>query len=168
MARIAISLCGEGRGHATRICTLIEHLADEHEILVYTSADALAFLRDFLVVHPTAREVRLTYARALVNANQFVEARAEFARLTSDFPRNAEVSFAAGLLYGFSPFMAAHSLGHTEYIAAFIPPLFFLALTELVAYRRYDWWKSSLCLGLLFAAQFLINQEGCAALSIGR
>jgi hypothetical protein len=45
MARIAISLCGEGRGHATRICTLIEHLADEHEILVYTSADALAFLR---------------------------------------------------------------------------------------------------------------------------
>lgn len=45
MARIAISLCGEGRGHATRICTLIEHLADEHEILVYTSADALAFLK---------------------------------------------------------------------------------------------------------------------------
>ena len=45
MARIAISLCGEGRGHATRICTLLEHLADEHEILVYTSADALAFLR---------------------------------------------------------------------------------------------------------------------------
>jgi tetratricopeptide (TPR) repeat protein len=61
-------------------------------------ADALAFMRDFLAVHPTAREVRLTYARALVNANQFVEARAEFARLTSDFPRNAEVSFAAGLL----------------------------------------------------------------------
>ena len=46
MARIAISLCGEGRGHATRICTLIEHLAGEHEILVYTSADALAFLRN--------------------------------------------------------------------------------------------------------------------------
>lgn len=45
MARIAISVCGEGRGHATRIATLIEHLVHEHELLVYTSADALTFLR---------------------------------------------------------------------------------------------------------------------------
>lgn len=59
---------------------------------------ALAFLRDFLAAHPGAREVRLAYARALVNANQFTEARAEFTRLTGDFPRNPEVSFAAGLL----------------------------------------------------------------------
>jgi uncharacterized protein (TIGR00661 family) len=44
MAKIAISLCGEGRGHATRVCTLIERLADEHQMLVYTSADALDFL----------------------------------------------------------------------------------------------------------------------------
>lgn len=45
MARIAISVCGEGRGHATRIATLVEHLMQEHEVLVYTSADALGFLR---------------------------------------------------------------------------------------------------------------------------
>jgi uncharacterized protein (TIGR00661 family) len=44
MSRIAISLCGEGRGHATRIATLIDRLDASHEILVYTSADALAFL----------------------------------------------------------------------------------------------------------------------------
>ncbi len=44
MARIAISLCGEGRGHATRICTLVEHLRREHELVIYTSADAFAFL----------------------------------------------------------------------------------------------------------------------------
>ncbi|MBS1146232.1 MAG: hypothetical protein H6R08_408 [Proteobacteria bacterium] len=61
-------------------------------------ADALTFMRDFLAVHADAREVRLAYARALVNANQFSEARAEFSRLTRDFPRNSEVSFAAGLL----------------------------------------------------------------------
>ena len=60
--------------------------------------DALAFMRDFLAAHADAREVRLAYARALVNANQFNEARTEFTRLTRDFPRNAEVSFAAGLL----------------------------------------------------------------------
>lgn len=45
MARIAVSLCGEGRGHATRICTLIEQLVPWHEILVYTSGDATALLR---------------------------------------------------------------------------------------------------------------------------
>ncbi len=61
-------------------------------------AEAMRFMRDFLEDHPGAREVRLAYARALVNANQFTEARAEFTRLTGDFPRNPEVSFAAGLL----------------------------------------------------------------------
>ncbi|MEQ1662779.1 MAG: tetratricopeptide repeat protein [Thiobacillus sp.] len=61
-------------------------------------SDALAFLRDFLARYPESREVRLTYARLLVNANQFDEARSQFTRLTTDFPRNAEVSFAAGLL----------------------------------------------------------------------
>jgi tetratricopeptide (TPR) repeat protein len=60
--------------------------------------DAMGFMRDFLARYPDAREVRLAYARALVNANQFTEARAEFTRLTADFPGNAEVSFAAGLL----------------------------------------------------------------------
>ena len=45
MPRIAISLCGEGRGHATRISTLVERLAPGHELLVYTSADAHGFLR---------------------------------------------------------------------------------------------------------------------------
>lgn len=44
MAKIAISLCGEGRGHATRIATLVEHLEADHEILIFTSADAFEFL----------------------------------------------------------------------------------------------------------------------------
>jgi len=69
------------------------------QILAKTSsADALRFMRDFLKTYPDAREVRLAYARSLVNANQFTEARTEFIRLTTDFPGNAEVSFAAGLL----------------------------------------------------------------------
>ena len=55
MPRIAISLCGEGRGHATRISTLIERLESDHEMLVYTSADAVAFLRSQLAGHPRVR-----------------------------------------------------------------------------------------------------------------
>jgi uncharacterized protein (TIGR00661 family) len=56
MPRIAISLCGEGRGHATRIGTLVQRLDPGHEILVYTSADALAFLRkQFAGLEPRVR-----------------------------------------------------------------------------------------------------------------
>jgi uncharacterized protein (TIGR00661 family) len=45
MPRIAISLCGEGRGHATRVWALVDRLQHDHEILIWTSADALDFLR---------------------------------------------------------------------------------------------------------------------------
>ncbi len=45
MPKIAISLCGEGRGHATRVGSLVERLGDDHDILIWTSADALDFLR---------------------------------------------------------------------------------------------------------------------------
>jgi uncharacterized protein (TIGR00661 family) len=59
MARIAISVCGEGRGHATRIATLVEHLMREHDVLVYTSADALGFLRARFAAEATGRvEIR--------------------------------------------------------------------------------------------------------------
>ncbi len=61
-------------------------------------ADALAFMRGFLTAYPDAREVRLAYARSLVSANQLAEARVEFTRLSRDYPENAEVSLAAGLL----------------------------------------------------------------------
>jgi uncharacterized protein (TIGR00661 family) len=56
MSKIAISLCGEGRGHATRIATLLERLEHDHDVLVYTSADALEFLRGrFDSDHPRVR-----------------------------------------------------------------------------------------------------------------
>ena len=45
MARIAISVCGEGRGHASRIATLVESLVEDHDILIYTSGDAISCLR---------------------------------------------------------------------------------------------------------------------------
>ena len=56
MARIAISLCGEGRGHATRVSTLVERLEREHDVLIFTSADAHEFLsRRFAVGHERVR-----------------------------------------------------------------------------------------------------------------
>jgi len=64
MSKIAISLCGEGRGHATRIATLVERLGGEHEVLVFTSADAFEFLaRRFGAGHP---QVRITEIPGIV------------------------------------------------------------------------------------------------------
>jgi uncharacterized protein (TIGR00661 family) len=56
MSKIVFSLCGEGRGHATRILTLVEQLDREHDILIFTSADAFAFLsRRLAADHPRVR-----------------------------------------------------------------------------------------------------------------
>lgn len=44
MAKLFISLSGEGRGHATRVRALVEVLAPEHEIHVFAPGDAHAFL----------------------------------------------------------------------------------------------------------------------------
>ncbi len=68
------------------------------ELAKTSRTDALAFMQDFLTRYPKERDVRLAYARLLVSANQFPEARKEFNRLTTDFPGNPEVSLAAGLL----------------------------------------------------------------------
>jgi uncharacterized protein (TIGR00661 family) len=44
MARIVYSLSGEGRGHATRVRTMVELLRGEHELLVLAPGDAYALL----------------------------------------------------------------------------------------------------------------------------
>lgn len=61
-------------------------------------AKSLATLREFLARNPKAREVRLQYARSLVNDKQYKEAREEFERLLKDFPSNADVVYAVGVL----------------------------------------------------------------------
>jgi tetratricopeptide (TPR) repeat protein len=69
------------------------------QLLEARSADeAAAFFRDYLARQPKAREMRLAYARFLVRQKQYGLARAEFQKLVQDFPGNAEVPFAVGLL----------------------------------------------------------------------
>jgi uncharacterized protein (TIGR00661 family) len=60
MSRIAMSLCGEGRGHATRIGTLVERLERDHDLVVFTSNDAWELLsRRFAAGHPRVRVVEI-------------------------------------------------------------------------------------------------------------
>ena len=54
----------------------------------------VAYLRE----QPRARDMRLAYARFLVQEKQYTPARDEFKRLLTDFPEQAEVPLAIGLL----------------------------------------------------------------------
>jgi tetratricopeptide (TPR) repeat protein len=55
-------------------------------------------LADFLAAHPDAREVRMAYARLLVNARQYDAARREFLVLDKAQPDNPGTLYALGIL----------------------------------------------------------------------
>ncbi|MEM8864163.1 MAG: glycosyltransferase family protein [Planctomycetota bacterium] len=57
MALIYYSVMGEGRGHAARARSMVESLRDRHQLVLYTSHDALAFLQDAYAYDPEV-EVR--------------------------------------------------------------------------------------------------------------
>jgi tetratricopeptide (TPR) repeat protein len=59
---------------------------------------ALTLLKKYLEAYPDTKEVRLFYARALMEQKQNREARAEFQRLLHSYPDNADLAFAVGLL----------------------------------------------------------------------
>ncbi len=60
--------------------------------------EAARFLAEYLQRQPKARDVRLNYARILVNAHKYPEARNQFELLTSEYPQNADVGMAVALL----------------------------------------------------------------------
>jgi len=61
-------------------------------------AKALNYLSGFLATYPKAQEVRLGYARQLINDKKFAEARAEFQRLLDDNPNNSDLAVTVALL----------------------------------------------------------------------
>jgi tetratricopeptide (TPR) repeat protein len=63
-----------------------------------SSGEALKFLADFLESHPQAKDVRLNFARLLVNEKKFADARKQFEALLNAFPQNADVTMAVALL----------------------------------------------------------------------
>lgn len=69
------------------------------QVLYRQSPDiAIGFYRNFLVRYPNASEVRLTYARLLVNEKQFASAKTEFIKLVEASNNNPEVLVVVGLL----------------------------------------------------------------------
>ena len=68
-------------------------------------------------------------------------------------------SFLGGLVFGFSPYMLAHSLGHPNLVICATPPLVLLILTELFVRQRLRAWQGGLALGVVAAAQLLTTPE---------
>jgi tetratricopeptide (TPR) repeat protein len=70
--------------------------------LIENRTEALMVLEGFIAANPQAREARLAYARALVGAKQYAEARREFGILleqgSSESDKNGDVIFAVAVL----------------------------------------------------------------------
>ena len=94
-------------------------------------------------------------AATLALAGSALSAYVVIGRVVSD----RRAAFAGGVLYGFSPFIVAQSLGHLMLTAAFLLPLFALALGEAVGVQRRPPWQSGVALGLLAALQFYVGEE---------
>ncbi|TAJ77892.1 MAG: tetratricopeptide repeat protein [Gallionellaceae bacterium] len=59
---------------------------------------ALELLRAFLEKNPASKDVRLFYARALLEQKQYAESRTQFQQLLAGNPENVELAFAVALL----------------------------------------------------------------------
>jgi hypothetical protein len=68
-------------------------------------------------------------------------------------------ALAGGLLYGFSPYMAAHASGHLDLVMAPIPPLLLLVLHEVVARRRVSPVVAGVVIGVLATVQLFVAEE---------
>jgi hypothetical protein len=69
-------------------------------------------------------------------------------------------AFAAGLLFGFSPYMMASSLGtHIHLTCMVLPPLILLVLHEMVVRQTWEWRRCALSLSALVIAQFFVSIE---------
>ncbi len=58
----------------------------------------LDLLKDYLSDHPEAREIRLQYARALLDQKQYKQARNQFQRMADENPDNADFAYAVALI----------------------------------------------------------------------
>ncbi len=69
------------------------------DVLAHISFDkANAFALDWLMHHPDADDVRLSYARWLMSQNRYKDAQTQFSKLAEQLPNNADMQMALGLV----------------------------------------------------------------------
>ena len=88
--------------------------------------------------------------------------------LISRWVRWRPAAFGGGLLYGFSPYLAAQGGSHLNLVFVPLPPLIFLVLGQIASGRARRTWAWGTALALLCAAQFLISAEiGVSTVIVG-
>ncbi len=75
-------------------------------------------------------------------------------------------AFAGALLYGFSPYVYAHAHEHANLTGAFVPPLMFLLLDDILVRQRRSPWIDGLLLGVLAFVQLTISEEMLATQAV--
>jgi len=70
------------------------------------------------------------------------------------------------LVYGFSPYMRAHSLGHVNLTLVFLPPLLLLLLDDVVVRQRRTPLLDGALLGVMAVCQLLISEEVLATTAL--
>jgi hypothetical protein len=68
-------------------------------------------------------------------------------------------ALVGGALYGFSPYMAAHALGHPPAVTLFTPPLMLLLVDDFFVRQTGRAIRGGVALGLLAAVQLLLWEE---------
>ena len=74
--------------------------------------------------------------------------------------------FVGGLLYGFSPFVAAQGVAHLFQVVGFIPPLVVLFLDRFFRTRSDPPWRAGLLVGACFVAELDISAEVFASMVV--
>ena len=142
-------------GHSLFFSTQV-HVPDGINLLGNTSVLALGVVLapvTWLFGPVMTLNVALTAAPAL-------SALAAYACLRRALGLRWAAAFAAGLAFGFSPFMMRNeAVGHLQVTFLALVPLIFWCCYELTVTQRGKWWRWGLALGLLITVQFFIGSE---------
>ena len=82
------------------------------------------------------------------------------------FVRWRPAAFVGGLLYGFSPFVAAEGGAHLFLIVGFLPPLVVLFLDRFFRTKSDPPWLTGILVGGCFVAQLYISAEVFASMAV--
>jgi hypothetical protein len=82
------------------------------------------------------------------------------------YVRNRGAALLGGLVFGFSPYMLAQSLGHLQLTLVFLVPLLLAALDEILVRQRRRPLAAGAVLGLLAACQLYTGEEVLAFTAI--
>ena len=124
--------------------------------------NALVPVQSLLLWPITATAGVVASYNVLVTVNLALSAWCAY-RAARIFVESEKAAFAAGLLYGFSPFMLAQSLDHPTLTAAYVPPLLLIVLHQILVRQSRSAVRMGVVLGALVTLQLYTAEEMLAA-----